>query len=123
MGARRILVVDDCVDTVELVVSLLRSYGHDCQGVSTGGDAIAAAATFSPQIVILDLTLPDVSGFEVARELRTRCREAFYLAALTGWGQPRDVVRTREHGFDQHLTKPVNVHALREMIARAEQPR
>jgi DNA-binding response OmpR family regulator len=123
MVARRILVVDDCIDTVELVVSLLTSYGHDCQGVSTGNAAIAAAATFSPQIVLLDLTLPDVSGFDVARELRTRCREAFYLAALTGWGQARDVLRTREHGFDQHLTKPVNVHALREMIERATQPR
>jgi DNA-binding response OmpR family regulator len=119
MGARRILIIDDCADTVELVASLLTSLGHECHGVSSGEAALVAGPQFSPEIVLLDLSLPDLSGYHVARELRTRCRDAFYLAALTGWGSARDVERTRESGFDQHLVKPVNARALRGMIDRA----
>lgn len=119
MGARRILVVDDCADTVEIVSTLFSILGHECQGASSGAAAIEAALGFQPEIVLLDLALPDLSGFEVARELRARCRHDFYLAAMTGWDGKRAREQTRASGFHQHLVKPIDRRTLCALVQLA----
>ena len=120
MGWRsRILVVDDCCDTVEIISTLMRILGHECRGVRTGTEAIVAGLEFDPEIVLLDLVLPDISGYKVAGRLRGTARRRFYMAALTGLGTKHDRERTSAAGFDQHLLKPVDSFGLREVVARA----
>lgn len=77
---------------------------------------IAEVAQFRPDVVICDIGLPDLSGYEVARMLRDRHGSALYLAALTGWDQPADRARALAAGFDQHLVKPANLKTLRARI-------
>lgn len=123
MGVRRILVVDDCADTVETVSALYSILGFECRGARTGAAAIEAAMDFDPEVVLLDLGLPDLSGYEVARELRVRCTRGIYLAAFTGWGGTRIQQRTREVGFDQHVLKPIGKDALCRIVQRATRKR
>lgn len=118
MGAR-ILVVDDCKDTVDIVSMLLSLLGHVCRGAPTGRAALDEATGFRPQIVLLDLALPDMSGFEVARALRARSEDPMFVAALTGSCTPRDRERTRHYGFDQHLVKPIGRAALCSVLQAA----
>src|SRR5690606_5932737 len=120
MGARRILVVDDCGDTVEIMSTLLTILGHECRGASTGAEAIEEAVEYEPDLVLLDIALPDISGYDVARVLRARCRHPFYLAALTGWSSPEDVQRAAECGFDQHLLKPIRKDTLSHVVERVD---
>lgn len=123
MLKHRVLVVDDHPDTAEAACMLLANLGHLCTPVRTGAAAIDEAERFKPDIVILDIGLPDLSGYEVARELRSRYGQAIYLCAFTGWGQGDDRLRSISAGFDQHVMKPANAAALREVIANAEQRR
>jgi CheY-like chemotaxis protein len=80
---------------------------------------VAAATEFQPRLLVLDLGMPGMSGFDVARQLRLQpgFREATFVA-LTGWGQQDDRRRTREAGFDHHLVKPVDLHALQQLLAQ-----
>jgi len=118
----RVLVVDDYVDAAEVTCMLLSILGHDCRNAATGGAALDEAARFEPHIVILDIGLPDISGYDVARELRIRAAgRPLYLAAVTGWGQPEDRARALEAGFDQHVLKPTDVAKLRSILTIAEQ--
>ncbi|HUQ09839.1 MAG TPA: response regulator [Steroidobacteraceae bacterium] len=109
-GSHRILVVDDNVDAATSLAMLLELDGHDTRVAHSGIDALAAVTAFAPHVVFLDIGLPDLSGYDVARRLRsmagleTRPR----LIALTGWGQAEDRLRSREAGFDAHLVKPVD---------------
>ncbi len=98
---------------------LLRLQGHEAVSATTGERGIAAVAAHAPQIAILDIGLPDISGYDLARRLRSTYGEELYLAALTGWGDPRDRERAREAGFDRHMLKPVSVTILQELIADA----
>ena len=117
----RILVVDDHLDAAQATSLLLSMLGHACRPVFTGTEALAQVATFEPDIVILDIGLPDLSGYEVAREIRRRHSErAIHLAALTGWGLTEDRVRALAAGFDQHVLKPVDAAKLRALIEVAE---
>lgn len=123
MTQHRVLIVDDYPDAAEIVGTLLELLGHRCRIALTGREAIAAASEFVPDIAILDLGLPDVSGYEVAIELRRRYGDApLFLAAMTGWGHPQDRARALAAGFDAHVLKPADGVKLREIIRCAERP-
>ncbi len=111
---RRILVVDDNEDSARSMSTIQRLHGHDTRIAFTGPDAVAAAAEFSPEVVLLDIGLPGMDGFEVARRLRAmpETRNAF-LVATTGYGDPEDRARARAVGFDEYLLKPVDLDLLR----------
>lgn len=107
-GARRILVVDDNVDGAEMLSMRLSMLGHTVRTVFSGEEALAVTESFNPEIVFLDLGLPRMSGYEVARQFRaTPILQDALLVALTGWGSDGDRRKSRDAGFDLHLTKPV----------------
>jgi PAS domain S-box-containing protein len=116
--ARRILVVDDNLDAAESVAMLLGMSGHDVRLAHNGLEALQAAELFQPEVVMLDIGLPGMNGYEVARYLRQhpKFRETL-LIAVTGYGQEEDRRRSLDAGFDQHLVKPVDPHALQQVLA------
>jgi len=118
-GVIRILVVDECHDTVEIVCTLLNVLGLEALGAETGAGALALARELEPDIVFLDLVLPDISGYDLATRLRDRMRRRCYLAALTALGTASDRARTLAAGFDEHLLKPVAMGDLRDAVWRA----
>jgi signal transduction histidine kinase len=110
---RRVLVVDDNVDAAESAAMLLRYLGHEVEVAYEGPSALGAVSAFRPEVVLLDIGLPGMSGYDVARELRERPEgKGLVLAAVTGYGQEEDRRRSREAGFDCHLTKPLAPAAL-----------
>ncbi|MEO8312128.1 MAG: response regulator [Caldimonas sp.] len=113
----RILVVDDNHDAAEATKVLLELAGHEVKMVGDGGDALASAPVFAPDVVLLDIGLPQMDGYEVARRLRQLAEtRASCLIALTGYGQPGDRERARLAGFDHHLTKPADPDALLALV-------
>ena len=112
---RRVLVVDDNVDSAETMAVMLRMWGHDVRMAHDGPGALEAARTHQPDAVLLDLGLPMMDGFETARRLRQEGL-AKLLVAVTGFGGVEDRRRATEAGFDTHLTKPVSPEALREVL-------
>ncbi|WP_437729825.1 ATP-binding protein [Sorangium sp. So ce1335] len=121
-AALRILVVDDNVDGAESLALLLRMSGHRTRAVHTGPEALTAARELGADVVFLDIGLPGMSGYEVARRLRAEPGVAgFVLVALTGWGTEDDRRRAREAGFDHHLTKPVDAAEVRRLVASVAQ--
>jgi two-component system CheB/CheR fusion protein len=119
----RVLIVDDYPDAAEATCMLFTRLGHLCRCALCGEHALDEARAFLPDIIILDIGLPDVSGYEVARTLRQRHGPGVYLAALTGWGQPEDRRRAIDAGFDQHIVKPATAQVLCELVAAAERRR
>jgi len=116
-GPARVLIVDDNRDAADSLAMLLALDGHDVQVAYAGGEALDAVRDFQPSVVVLDLGLPDLNGFEVARRLRRDAdRDRLRLIALTGWGQAEDRRRTLEAGFDHHLTKPVDPEQLHRLL-------
>jgi PAS domain S-box-containing protein len=115
--ARRLLVVDDNVDLATSQASVLRRLGHEVEVAYNGESALDKAREFRPEIVLLDLGLPGIDGFEVARRLRAseEGRE-IKIVAQSGWAQGEDRRRTREAGFDAHLAKPVDMAALQQLL-------
>ncbi len=114
---RRILVVDDNVDAAEGLSDFLRALGHSVRTVHDGASAIQVATIVRPEIVLLDIGLPDIDGHQVARRLREDGRlRTSLLIALTGYGQERDRERSREAGFDHHLVKPVDLARLESLL-------
>jgi PAS domain S-box-containing protein len=116
---RRILVVDDNVDAATTVADLLAIFGNDVAVVHDGSTAIDRTVEFRPDVVLLDIGLPDVNGYEVARRIRKLegVRQPL-LVALTGWGQEADKRLAASAGFDQHWTKPVDTVKLKELSTR-----
>jgi len=113
----RVLVTDDVPDSADSMVMLLRLWGHDAQVAYGGQAALEAVASHKPDLVLLDLDLPDISGLEVARRLRADARlRGIRLVALTGYGQREDRRRTQEAGFDEHLVKPVDPKELKKLL-------
>jgi CheY-like chemotaxis protein len=115
---RRILIVDDNSDATQTLLVLLELWGHEVRSAGDGPAALAAAVELQPEIVLLDLGLPGMSGFEVAPQLRDLPGlQDVMIVAVTGYGQEEDRRRTREAGFDHHLVKPVDPDQLRKLIA------
>jgi signal transduction histidine kinase/ActR/RegA family two-component response regulator len=113
-NARRILVVDDNVDAADTLAELLRIEGFDVRKCYNGADALALSRDFHPDVAFIDLNMPGMSGFELARALRAEPRtRGTRLVALTGMGQKTDVEATRAAGFDAHVTKPASADELR----------
>lgn len=118
-AARRILVVDDHPDSADASCLLLSKLGHVCAPVTTGEAALVVAEQFHPDLVLCDIGLPDISGYEVGRVLRERLGHTVYLAAITGWDQPADRARALAAGFDQHVVKPASAKVLQSIIAES----
>jgi CheY-like chemotaxis protein len=115
---RRVLIVDDNKDLADSLTLLLRRHGHTVQAVYDGEGALEAIATFQPEVVFLDIGLPDMDGFEVAHRLSLHAlRKTLRLVALTGYGQEEDSQRIAAAGFDLHLVKPVKTKELQEALA------
>jgi PAS domain S-box-containing protein len=120
-AGRRILVVDDNVDAATSVVKLLKLWGHEVQTAFSGPEALETARRFRPQIVLLDIGMPGMSGYEVAKKLRAQPEfQSLVITALTGYGQAEDRRRSQEAGFNHHLTKPPDPFALAELLTSPE---
>jgi PAS domain S-box-containing protein len=114
---RRVLVVDDHIDTAQSLARLLRARGHDVQIVHDGDSAISAAKEFGPDVVLLDLGLPGMDGYEVAQQLRADAELSQpTIIAISGYGQEEDRRRSSEAGIDHHLVKPVSFPQLETML-------
>jgi two-component system CheB/CheR fusion protein len=113
----RILVADDYADGREMLAFFLERQGHAVATAADGADAIAVASTFKPDVAILDIGMPGVSGHAVARELRSQLGNAVTLVALSGLGEAADKARAADAGFDYHFTKPVDIAALSKFLA------
>jgi PAS domain S-box-containing protein len=119
--ARRVLVVDDNVDAASGLRMLLAVQGHTVSAAYDGPTALQQIEVFNPDVVLLDLGLPGMSGIEVARRARALPRgKEMLLVAVTGWGQDEDRHRTKEAGFDVHLTKPVDGRHLASILTLSE---
>ena len=116
-SALRVLVVDDNVDSAEMLQVLIGSMGHDAQLAHDGRSALALAESQRPQVVLLDIGLPDMDGYEVARQMRARQLGPMRLIALTGWSQDDARDRARDAGFDHHLIKPTDPEALERLLS------
>jgi PAS domain S-box-containing protein len=117
--SRRVLVVDDNADSAESMGLLLELWGHQPRIARDGPEALRTAAEMRPHLVLLDIGLPGMNGYEVARRLATMPgMQGAVLAAMTGYGQDEDRRRSREAGFTHHLVKPVQASALEEVLAR-----
>jgi CheY-like chemotaxis protein len=111
-------VVDDNRDTTATLALILERSGHYVHVAHDGLEAVQAAAAFRPDVVLLDIGLPKMNGFEVAKRIRQqRGKGDVALVAVTGWGQQEDRRRAMEAGFDHHLTKPVEMATLMELLA------
>jgi CheY-like chemotaxis protein len=115
---RRILVVDDNRDAAESLAKLLRLKGHDLAVAHDGLEAVRAATTFRPDVLLLDIGMPKMNGYEAARHVREQpWGKDMVLVAVTGWGHEEDKRRATEAGFDHHLTKPVEPSGLEKLLA------
>jgi len=117
--SRRILVVDDFPNSATTLAKLLRQDGYEVRTAEDGLEALAVAESFQPDVVVLDIAMPRLNGHDAARKIREQpWGKDTVLIALTGWGQRQDRRRTKEVGFDAHLTKPVNYKALAELLTK-----
>jgi PAS domain S-box-containing protein len=114
-AARKVLVVDDNADAAETLSMLLQFQEHDTRTAGNGASALKVFDEFVPDVVLLDIGLPDMDGYEVARRIRARQTAPVRLIALTGWGQKEDKRLAAEAGFDEHWTKPVDPEKLGEI--------
>ena len=115
---RRILVADDFPQSADTLAQLLRREGFEVRVAQDGIEAFQTAAEFRPDVVVLDIAMPKLNGYEAARKIREQpWGGEIILIALTGWGQQQDRRRTQDAGFNAHLTKPVNYNAIMELLA------
>jgi len=122
LGRRRIVVIEDNDDAREVLVTLLRLDGHEVEAAPTGLAGIELASARSPDVVLVDVGLPDLDGFEVCRRLRHTLGHRGRLIAVTGYGQARDRERSAAAGFDAHLVKPVDAADLAAALAHLDGP-
>jgi signal transduction histidine kinase len=116
---RRVLVVDDNRDSADTLAMMLELLGHEAERMYDPHAAVEAVARFQPQVVFLDIGMPGLNGYELARRLRAAPGgSALTLVAVTGWGQPEDRRRTHEAGFDHHLVKPPEVEAIQRVCTQ-----
>ena len=116
----RILVVDDLKDSADSLAMMLKTKGHEVRTAYDGLEAVETAREFRPKVVLLDIGMPRLDGYEAARRIREQCDyERPVLIAITGWGHDENRARTREAGFDHHLVKPVEPAALTKLLAES----
>jgi CheY-like chemotaxis protein len=116
----RILLADDNVDFVNGIGGLLRSLGHQVYIAHDGSEALAAAETFAPEFAFLDIGLPGLNGYDLARALkRLPALKHTVMVAVTGWGQQKDRQHAFEAGFHHHLVKPVSIDQFQEILAQS----
>jgi signal transduction histidine kinase len=117
--ARRILIADDNNDALESLATLLQLSGHEVFTATNGGTALQSVERHLPEVVLLDIGMPLLDGYEVAKRIRAQpWGQRITLVALTGWGQDSDRRRSREAGFDSHLVKPLDLETLTDLLAR-----
>jgi CheY-like chemotaxis protein len=115
-----VLVIEDNRDAAEALSTLLELEGHVVELAYDGRQGLARARESHPDVVICDIGLPEMNGLDVARAMRAEPElEPLTLVALTGYAQPEDVARAKDAGFDKHLAKPLEIDALRQVIAAA----
>ena len=115
-SATRILVVDDNEDAANSLATLLEVMGYTVRIAYDGPEGIEAADEFEPAVALLDIGLPKLSGYDIARHVRGKRGGGVLLVAITGWGQEDDRRRAREAGFDHHFTKPADFDKLLSLI-------
>jgi two-component system CheB/CheR fusion protein len=116
-GRQRVLVVEDYVDSADLLRELLEVEGHTARVAGDGPSAISVARSFRPQVVICDIGLPGMDGYEVARRMRSDpTLRGAYLVAFSGYARPEDCERSAEAGFDLHLAKPLSMQTIERMM-------
>jgi CheY-like chemotaxis protein len=116
----RVLVVDDCEDTRDSLAILLRAWGHEARLAPDGPSALESYREFRPDVVLLDIGLPRMDGWEVARRLREQeGGHAVLLVALTGYAREDDQALSRQAGFDAHLSKPADLLELQRLLTTA----
>ena len=114
----KILVVDDNPDSALSMAMMLSIMGHETRTAHDGESAVASAETFLPEVVLLDIGLPKLNGYEVAQRIRGQAwGESMFLIAVTGWGQDEDRQRSSEVGLNVHMVKPVEPSALEKLLA------
>ena len=118
----RVLIVEDNVDGADAMAEVLRYMGADSRIARNGFDALDIAARFAPELVLLDIGLPGMDGFEAARRLRLLNGAPFKLVAMTGYGTGEDLRKTKAAGFDAHLVKPVSPGDLQELLTEEAPP-
>jgi CheY-like chemotaxis protein len=112
----KVLIVDDNQDAADTLSGLIELLGCQVKATYDGSTALAALESFQPSMVLLDIGMPGMDGYEVAREIKSR-HAPVVLVAVTGWAQEDDQRRTREAGFDHHLIKPVAFEALKALLS------
>jgi two-component system CheB/CheR fusion protein len=113
---RRILLIDDNQDAAQALAGLLRVFGHEVTIALNGPDGLETASTFSPEVVFVDIAMPEMDGYEVARRLRRRAGPRIKLLALSGYGRDEDRARSLDAGFDMHLIKPIDANRLTALL-------
>src|SRR5262249_22018125 len=120
-GRRRVLIVDDNADSAESMAVLLRLHGHEVRLAYDGQSALEEAHASRPDVIFLDLDLPIMDGYEVAKRLRLEpAMRDMKLVAMTGYGQEEDRQRTQEAGFQLHMVKPVDFNKVEELLSSAD---
>jgi CheY-like chemotaxis protein len=115
---RRVLVVDDNRDAAATLAMMLSLMGHDTRTAHDGLQAVELAEAFVPDVLLLDLGLPKLNGYDACRRIREQpWGKGIFIVAVTGWGQEEDRNRSREAGFDHHLVKPVDFASLAKLLA------
>ena len=122
-AARRVLVVDDNQDAADSLAMLIGVRGDEVRIAYDGAQALAVERDFRPDVILLDIGLPALSGYDVAERIREKRGADVLIVAITGWGQEKDLRRAEEAGIDHHFTKPVDFEALVALIERAARPR
>jgi CheY-like chemotaxis protein len=118
MAKRRLLIVDDNQDAARMLHLLVEDFGSEARTAADGLEAIEIAADYLPDIVLMDLGMPRMNGYEAAGHIRSQSwGKDMILVALTGWGQEKDRQRIMQAGFDRHLVKPASLEQLRELLA------
>ena len=116
----RVLVIDDNVDAADMLASLVTSLGGEARATYDGQTGLRLAAEFRPNVVLLDIGMPEMDGYETCRRLRAGPGgDSTYVIAVTGWGQPQDRERAFSEGFDAHMTKPADPRVLEKLLAEA----
>jgi len=113
---KRVLLVDDNVDAATSLALLLRAMGHEAFVAHEGRAALVDLSRIRPDIALLDIAMPDMSGYDLARQIRSRFGAAVRIVALSGFGLPEDRARAIEAGFDQHMVKPADLAFLKNLL-------